>query len=243
MRAKTAILAAALILIAAGSARALVNAGGGWVEAWGQGTAFSACIAGHNCVETVKGTGAARTFFGSGPIGPYTFEASWTIYPPSTASDAAEACPGSKAASQFARRPAIRERSFSTSKVRIARSPPAVRRRRLPQPMSSTAPIRPADTLVPAGSAPSPHRRNRVRRSPTPSFRSVATCISFPCRLNPAAAQLGSAGIGQIAIGATSLRAKTVQQLYASTLSRLHWVSAQTLPRPFDLRSGKRKAP
>jgi hypothetical protein len=93
MRAKTAILAAALILIAAGSARALVNAGGGWVEAWGQGTAFSACIAGHNCVETVKGTGAARTFFGSGPIGPYTFEASWTIYPPPTASDAAEACP------------------------------------------------------------------------------------------------------------------------------------------------------
>jgi hypothetical protein len=93
MRAKTAVLATVLILIAAGSARALVNAGPGWVEGWGQGTVFSVCIAGQNCVETIKGTGAARTFFGSGPIGPYTFEASWTVYPPKpTASSTAEAC-------------------------------------------------------------------------------------------------------------------------------------------------------
>jgi hypothetical protein len=94
MRTKTAVLATGLILIAAGNARALVNAGTGWVEAWGQGAAFSICIAGGKCVETVKGTGAARTFFGSGPIGPYTFEASWTLYsPPTTASSTTGACP------------------------------------------------------------------------------------------------------------------------------------------------------
>lgn len=69
-------------------ASGLVMGGGGWVDAWGQGSVASAvqpgstlaCDPGHPCEKTAQGTGDSKTFFDAqGEIGQFNFQAVLTV--------------------------------------------------------------------------------------------------------------------------------------------------------------------